>query len=225
MKRRAIITLVTALAAMLASCADERPTGTPAELRQGELRLYFVDSFHINDSTTNLVGNVRYGLNHQYGFFNNGIFEIGSTSQVGQIHQLSLAEMPSGRYTIRYETERPFVILGRKDDTGEARFLDATSVTVIGNTYVEADPVEIWAYRLNRLVVYFETNILAPQADTIIEAAGAEILTRTPSIVDGGLFYRISTLPAGNELELKRELELVPGVRNVLFDIFGQSYF
>jgi hypothetical protein len=210
---------------LASSCADERPTRGPAELREGILKLYIVDSFHINDSTASFAAQVEYGYNHPSGFFSSGTFEIGALSSVGMVHELLFERTPAGEYAVHFAVSRPYVIIGRKDDTSDARFAETVTAFVPANYFGEAAEIDIWAYRLNRLVVYFDPNLTLIEADNIINESGAEILRRSRSLFDNALFYRISTEGAGTEIEVKDELGSAPGVRSVLFDIFGHSYF
>ena len=222
MKRTAIPTIF--VWAALLSCSPERNADSP-RIYESQVRLSFVDSFHINDSTAALAAVVRYHLAQEAGFINNGSYEISTESMIGEVHEISLENIPAGICGIRYSVERPFVILGRKDNTGDARFDDSTTISVPANYFISAPPVDIWAFRLNRLVVYFDSNISESQADSMIGSLGGIVLDRGRSYYDGGLFYRISTEGIGPERDLKPLLESMPGIGNVFFDIYGQTYF
>lgn len=220
---RAAIPIIVVWAALL-SCSRERSPNSP-RIYESQVHLSFVDSFHINDSTAALAAVVRYHLVHEAGFITNGSYEISRESMIGDVHEKSLENIPGGNCGIRYSVERPFVILGRKDNTGDARFEDTTTISVPANYLISAPAVDIWAFRLNRLVVYFDSNISEPQADSIIGSLGAVVLERGRSYYDGALLYRISTEGIGPEIELKPHLESMPGIGNVFFDIYGQTYF
>lgn len=144
---------------------------------------------------------------------------------VGMSYELTLDSIPAGNYSASFIVARPFVILDRKDDTGRARFSEIKTIAVPKDSTVALTPVEIWAYRPNRLVVYFEPNIGFSQADSIIMGEGATILSRSRSFLGNALLYRISTEGAGTEIELKSILERSQGVLAVYFDIFGHLYF
>jgi len=224
--RRVLIFIVAVAAICLTiACSQERPTAISAERFKGNLRISIVDSFHLNDSTSTLSGAVSYSISHESGYFNNGTQVIDSTSRIGMTYALILDSIPAGNYSASFTVSRPFIILDRKDDTGEARFMETKTIAVPKDSTVALTPVEIWAYRADRLVVYFEPNIGFPQADSIIQGAGARILRRSRSVLDDAPLYRISTEGAGTEIELKPVIERSPGVQAVFFDIFGHSYF
>jgi hypothetical protein len=210
--------------AALLSCSRERSADS-ARIYESQVRLYFVDSFHIDDSTAALAAVVRYHFVEEAGFITNGSYEISTESVIGEVHEVSLENIPSGNCGIRYSVERPFVILGRKDNTGDARFEDTTTISVPANYHISAPPVDIWAFRLNRLVIYFDSNISEPQADSIIGSLGAVVLERGRSYYNGALLYRISTEEIGPAQDVKPLLESMPGIGNVFFDIYGQTYF
>lgn len=206
------------------SCSENKPSSPPPEV-SGNLRLYFVDSFHIGDSTSALQAVVNYNLSSASGLTKNDSSIISSQSQVGQIVEDDLSQIPSGDYLIRYYVTRPFIILSRKDNTEQARFTDSATVTVPRNAAADAAPIDIWAYRLNRLIVYFDNNIAGPIADSLMQSVGVEVLGRFRSMFGSSLFYEVSTENAGPESELKPEIEALPGVNNVFFNIYGHSYF
>ncbi len=224
MKRWAIF--LTFIFALLAhSCSKERSTGPSADRFKGNLRVFVVDSFHLNDSTVSLGGPVNYSISHESGYFNDGTIEIDSTSTLGMSYELDLDSIPAGNYSATFVVSRPLVILDRKDDTGRARFTDIKTIAVPRDSTVALAPVEIWAYRANRLVIYFEPNIAFPQADSILRASGVTIIGRTRSVFNDAPLYRVSTEGVGTEVELKPNLEELPGVQAAYFDIFGHSYF
>jgi hypothetical protein len=226
MKRRAqAIVFLIAITCLAISCSKERPTGLSAERFKGNLKITIVDSFHLNDSTSSFSSTVSYSISHESGYFNNGTLVIDSTSNLGMSYVLNLDSVPAGDYGASFTVSRPFVILDRKDDTGEARFSEIKTIAVPTNSTVALPPVEIWAYQPNRLVVYFEPNVEFAQADTILREAGARILRRSRSLLNDAPLYRISTADAGTEVEFKPIAENLPGVRAVYYDIFGHSYF
>ena len=221
---RSKFSITSTIVGLLLACSSERESTSSSQFN-GIVKLYFTDSFHLNDSTANLASSIRYELRQEAGFINSGSFEIPVGSSMGTIHELNIDPMPAGDCEIDFAVERPFIILDRKDNTGDARFRESQLIEIPANYFVQANPVDIWAYRLNVLVVYFDQNISEIEADNIIDSVGAEALTRSRSMFDNAWFYRISTEAIGLESEIKDQVEGLPGVRAVYFDIFGHSYF
>ncbi|OGC93312.1 MAG: hypothetical protein A2W25_05350 [candidate division Zixibacteria bacterium RBG_16_53_22] len=219
------IPAILTLSLMVFSCSQERPTGMSAERLKGNLKIFIVDSFHLNDSTASFKSAVDYSISHESGYFNNGTHVIDSLSTIGTSYELSLDSIPAGNYSATFSVERPFVILGRKDDTGRARFIEIKTIALPVGSTVALPAVEIWAYRINRLVVYFSPNITFAQADSIVRGAGAGVISRSRSLLENAPLYWISTVNAGTEAELKPVLENWPGVEAVYFELFGHSYY
>jgi hypothetical protein len=209
---------------VLLACGN-KGTSPPAQELYGSLNLSFVDSFHLNDSTTALASNVAYQITNDHGLLDRGTLEITPQSQVGDTDQIVLNRVAAGLLNIRYTVSRPFIIIGRKDDTSKARFSDTTSVDLLANGEINVTPVDIWAYRLDQLILYFDQNIEIPQAESIIASLGATVLSQRISAFDGSLIYGISTQGLGNESDLKQTYERIPGIRSVFFSIIGHSYF
>jgi hypothetical protein len=210
---------------LLLSCGDNRSTNLPSTELYGSLSLNATDSFHLIDSTAFLAANVGYQITSNNGFQEQGAIEIPVDSRVGDTNKVVLDRVAAGALTIRYSVSRPFLIIGRKDDTSRARFSDSTSVDLLANGAIDLPPIDIWAYRLNQLVLYFDQNITAPQADSIIANLGARKLSQRRSYFDGALIYDISTQGLGAESNLKPIYETIPGIRSVYFSIIGHSYF
>jgi hypothetical protein len=210
---------------VLMACGDERSTNIPSTELFGRLSLSAVDSFHLNDSTRTLTSNVGYLISSNNGFQKQGAIEIPSDSRVGDTNLVVLNRIAAGQITIRYSVSRPFIIIGRKDDTSKARFTDSTSANLLANGEIDIPPVDIWAYRLNQLVLYFDQNITIPQAESIIANTGATILSQGRSNFNGALIFGISTHGIGVESNLKPVYEAIPGIRSVYFSIIGHSYF
>jgi hypothetical protein len=194
-------------------------------LLEGSLRINIADSFHLNDSTSSLAAEVRYSFNHEAGHNNSGILLIQESSPIGTQYELVYDSIPAGNYLVSFAVDRPFVILNRKDNVGESRFADFHAVDVPVDDAATVPTAEIWAYRTNRLIVYFEPNVDVFQADSIIGGFGAQVLRRSRSLFDNALFYEIFTGGSPTEIELKPLLRDAAGVRSVYYDIFGHSYF
>jgi hypothetical protein len=213
------------LVGFVAVSCDKRPTNTSPEESRGDLHLHFSDSFHISDSTYIPQANVDYHISHPGGYFENGIFAFPESSALGDTFTAILSSIPAGQYSVVIDVTRPFIILGRKDNTSDARFSDSLFVAVPANYFSDAPQIDIWAYRLNRLVVYFGQDITIPQADSIVSSLGGVVLTRAHSLFNNTLFYKIATDEIANEDQVKPIFEAQPGVNSVFFDNIGHSYF
>jgi len=224
-KRSLIIIAIAVISYVGSSCSRERLSNAAPDRFRGNLRISIVDSFHFGDSTASLAAAVGYSISHESGYYNKGIAIIDSTSPLGNSFNIELDSIPAGTYSAVFSANRPFVILGRKDDTGDARFIEIRTTAVPIDSTSVIPPIEIWAYRLNRLVVYFKPNVSYLQADTIIERSGAEVIMRSRSILSGAPFYLISTERTGTEVELRAIIERMSGVEATYFDIWGHSYF
>jgi hypothetical protein len=216
--------LLISLLLLLSAC-DERKTSLSSQELYGTVRIDFNDSFHLGDSTSNLFAGVEYNVATSNGLFSHGIYEIPQESQVGDIHQLILNRVAAGSLLVDYSVSRPFILLGRKDDISRARFSDSTSVFLLPNGAEELGPVDIWAFRLNRLIIHFDPDISAAAADSIAANLGVLILNRKSSFFDGGLIYFVDTRNVGPEVEVKRIAENFRGVNSVVFDVIGHTYF
>jgi len=220
-----LVFVAVAMACLAFSCSKERSINVSAEKFKGNRRIIIVDSFHLNDSTASFSSVVDYSISHESGYFNNGTLEIDSMSSVGRSYELDLDSVPAGNYSATFRVDRPFVILGRKDDTGKARFIEIKTIALPVGSTVALPPVEIWAYRPNRLIIYFEPNITFSQADSIVMGAGAEVISRTRSFLDDAPLYMISIDGGVTEADLKPVIEDLPGVQAVYFDLLGHSYY
>ena len=217
------VILLSAILLVACSGNDETPT-QPVEVTGG-LKLRFVDSYHINDSTVSLVAAIEYRFDQVGQTPIDSFFSFPDAGSLGDIFELEHHGLSIGGFNLIYTVSRPFIILGPKDNTGDARFIDTSFAVVEAGILKDAPQIEIWAYVTNHLIVYFDESIGYEQADNIIRGVGARILSRQQSIIDGGLFYRISTSVIGIESEIKPIIAAQAGVRNVYFEIFGQAYF
>jgi hypothetical protein len=208
---------------LIFACDERKTTLSPQEL-YGTIRIGFDDSFHLSDSTVDLEAAIDYDVDTPNGLFSRGSYEIPAGSMVGDIHQLTLDRVAAGSSMVHYAVSRPFILLGRKDDISRARFSDSMAVFLLPNGSIDLGPVDIWAFRLNHLIVHFDPNITMQRADSIIDSLGAGILERRRSIFDNGLIYQISTQDISQESDVKPMIEAIPGVTRVYFDIIGHAY-
>ncbi len=210
---------------LLVGACDERKTNLSPQERLGTLRISFDDSYSFNDSTGNLAPAINYDVVNSTGMSDRGTFDVPAGSHLGDIHQLVLDQVEKGPLVVRYMVSRPFIIMGRKDDTSAARFSDSTSVYLLGNSSADVGPIDIWAYRLDQLVLHFNPTLDSVQADSIIGNLGAEKLSQRRSVFDNGLMYLISTQGLGLESDLRPVYAQIPGVESVNFSIIGHSFF
>jgi hypothetical protein len=208
---------------LLSACDERKTTLSPQEL-YGTIRISFDDSFHLSDSTVDLAAAIDYNVASQNGLFNRGTYEIPASSMVGDIHRLTLDRVAAGSLMVHYTVTRPFILLGRKDDISRARFSDSVAVFLLPNGSIDVGTVDIWAFRLNRLIVHFDPDITMERADAIIDSLGAGILGIRRSIFDNGLIYQISTQSIGPESDIKPMVEAIQGVTRVYFDVIGHAY-
>ncbi len=218
------ILIVISLGVILMACDQRKTTLSPQE-RLGTLRVSFDDSYSFNDSTAGLSPAVNYDVVNDNGMSDRGVFNIPAGSHLGDLHQLVLSQVEKGPLVVRYMVSRPFIIMGRKDDTSDARFSDSASVYLLGNGSADVGPIDIWAYRLDQLVIHFNPAIDSVQADSIIGNLGAETLSRRISVFDNGLIYLISTQGLGLESDLRPMIAEIPGVESANFSIIGHSFF